>query len=100
MFGRPVFTDTPLKAGTSLAVDQTFYRIGIPVFVSSAILGHAPWCPDGFRRLMIAQDVGSAIVGPERGDIFFGSGDQAGAGTGIIAIIGNFTVLLPKELSV
>ena len=29
---------------------------------------------------MIAQDVGSAIKGPERGDIYFGSGDAAGAG--------------------
>ena len=32
-----------------------------------------------FRRLMIAQDVGSAIRGPERGDIFFGTGEAAGA---------------------
>ena len=91
--------DTPLKAGTSLAVDQTFHQIGIPVFVSSDSLGHAPWCPGAFQRLMIAQDVGSAIVGPERGDVFFGSGDQAGATAGITANMGNFTVLLPKELS-
>ena len=32
-----------------------------------------------FNRLMIAQDVGSAIKGPERGDIYFGSGDAAGS---------------------
>ena len=31
-----------------------------------------------FNRLMIGQDVGSAIRGPERGDIYFGSGDAAG----------------------
>lgn len=91
--------DLPLKAGTSLAVDQTFHQIGIPVFVSSGSLGHAPWCPGGFQRLMIAQDVGSAIVGPERGDIFFGIGDQAAAAAGVTANMGNFTVLLPKELS-
>ena len=36
-----------------------------------------------FRRLMLALDTGSAIVGPARGDIFTGSGDDAGelAGT-------------------
>jgi membrane-bound lytic murein transglycosylase A len=28
---------------------------------------------------MIAQDTGSAIVGPARADIYFGSGEQAGA---------------------
>ena len=28
---------------------------------------------------MIAQDVGSAIKGLERGDIFWGSGEEAGA---------------------
>ena len=31
-----------------------------------------------FSRLLVAQDTGSAIVGPARGDIFFGSGDAAG----------------------
>jgi membrane-bound lytic murein transglycosylase A len=36
-------------------------------------LGRAP-----FRRTMIAQDTGSAIVGPARADIYFGAGDQAG----------------------
>ena len=34
--------------------------------------------------LMIAQDTGSAIVGPARLDIFFGSGDDAGARAGDI----------------
>jgi membrane-bound lytic murein transglycosylase A len=33
---------------------------------------------------MIAQDTGSAIVGPARCDIFFGSGDDAGARAGDI----------------
>ena len=48
-----------------------------------------------FRRLMIAQDTGSAIVGPARADIFFGSGDAAGARAGAIRHPGDFTVLLP-----
>ena len=31
-----------------------------------------------FRRLMIAQDTGSAIVGPARADLYWGAGDDAG----------------------
>ena len=34
---------------------------------------------------MVAQDVGSAIRGPERGDIFWGSGEAAGAIAGTTA---------------
>ena len=33
-----------------------------------------------FDRLMVAQDTGSAIVGPARADIYFGAGADAGAG--------------------
>ena len=57
-----------------------------------------PWDNDAatpFRRLMIAQDTGSAIVGPARADIFFGSGDAAGARAGAIRHRGAFAVLLP-----
>jgi membrane-bound lytic murein transglycosylase A len=44
---------------------------------------------------MIAQDVGSAIKGPERGDIYFGSGEKAGRLAGITKVPGHFIVLLP-----
>ena len=50
-----------------------------------------------FNRLMVAQDVGSAIKGPERGDIYFGSGAAAGALAGTTKHAGKFYVLLPKE---
>ncbi|MEM7748690.1 MAG: MltA domain-containing protein [Pseudomonadota bacterium] len=92
--------DTPLTAGSSLAVDQAFHQIGLPVFVTSKDLGHSPWCSERFHRLMIAQDVGSAIVGPERGDIFFGSGDSAGLAAGQTKNCGNLFVLLPREVRV
>jgi membrane-bound lytic murein transglycosylase A len=44
---------------------------------------------------MIAHDVGSAIKGPERGDIYFGSGDEAGRFAGVTKQKGRFIVLLP-----
>jgi membrane-bound lytic murein transglycosylase A len=50
---------------------------------------------DGFNRLMVAQDVGSAIKGAERGDIYFGSGEKAGRLAGSTQNAGSFFVLLP-----
>ena len=46
---------------------------------------------------MIAQDVGSAIKGVERGDIYWGSGDDAGAIAGKTLAPAQFFVLLPKR---
>jgi membrane-bound lytic murein transglycosylase A len=85
--------EIPLTMGRSLAVDTAFHAIGTPVYVSAPSLTHAA-SPDGFRRLMIAQDVGSAIRGPERGDIYFGSGDEAGKLAGVTKHPGTFYVLL------
>jgi membrane-bound lytic murein transglycosylase A len=50
-----------------------------------------------FQRLMIAQDVGSAIKGPERGDIYFGSGTAAGKLAGVTKHPGRYFVLLPRK---
>lgn len=88
----------PLVAGRSLAVDAGTHAIGTPVYVSSPALTHASRTKKegGFHRLMIAHDVGSAIRGPERGDIYFGSGDKAGKLAGVTKHPGNFFVLLPK----
>ena len=49
------------------------------------------------RRLMIAQDVGSAIKGRERADIFWGSGARAGTIAARTYLRGQFIVLLPKK---
>jgi peptidoglycan lytic transglycosylase A len=62
----------------SIAIDRTIWSYGLPFWLSTDL----PWynaLPSPFRRLMIAQDTGSAIVGPARCYIFFGSGDDAGA---------------------
>lgn len=88
----------PLTPGRSLAVDTTYHTLGMPVYVSAPSLTHA--MRGGFRRLMIAQDVGSAIKGPERGDIYFGSGDKAGKLAGITKHPGSFFVLLPTKTEV
>jgi membrane-bound lytic murein transglycosylase A len=82
-----------LSPGRSLAVDTAYHRLGLPVFVTAADLMTAG---QPFRRLMIAQDVGSAIRGPERGDIFWGTGEDAGAIAGSTRHAARFHVLMPK----
>src|SRR5262249_58287611 len=51
-----------------------------------------------FRRLMIGQDPGSAIVGPARADLYWGAGDDAARIAGRIRHAGRFVMLLPREL--
>jgi membrane-bound lytic murein transglycosylase A len=91
--------EIPLTDGRSLAVEAGVHTIGTPIFVTSPTLSHATKS-GAFERLMIAQDVGSAIKGPERGDIYFGSGPAAGKLAGVTKHPGNFFVLLPTTLPV
>ena len=84
----------PLQPGRSLAVDTAYTPIGLPVYVSAPALTHAT-TSGSFQRLMIAHDVGSAIKGAERGDIFFGSGDKAATTAGITKHPGHFFILKP-----
>jgi membrane-bound lytic murein transglycosylase A len=85
----------PLTLGRSLAVDAAYHKLGLPIYVTAPDLDDEAGKP--FRRLMIAQDVGSAIRGPERGDIFFGTGEGAGAIAGGVAHPARFFILLPKR---
>jgi membrane-bound lytic murein transglycosylase A len=47
---------------------------------------------------MIAQDTGSAIVGPARADLYWGAGDDAGRVANRIRHSGKFMMLVPREL--
>ena len=91
--------NVPLTPGRSLALDPRHHALGTPVYVSAPSMTHVPGSKQ-FHRLMIGQDVGSAIKGPERGDIYFGSGDAAGKIAGVTKHPGKFFVLLPKEVQV
>jgi membrane-bound lytic murein transglycosylase A len=85
---------TPLR---SIAVDK-IHVYGTPFFIEAnlPIEGTRPNTP--FRRLMIAQDTGSAIVGPARADLYWGAGSDAGRVAGRIRHPGRFVMLLPREL--
>ncbi len=86
----------PLVAGRSLAVDRLIHTFGFPFYIHAPKLTHLD---DGqpFARLMLALDTGTAIVGPARGDIFTGWGDEAGALAGTVRHDASFYILIPKE---
>ncbi|WP_249661347.1 MltA domain-containing protein [Variovorax sp. PCZ-1] len=61
-----------LTAGRSIAVDRESIPLGAPVWLQTR--GDAL----NTQRMVIAQDVGSAILGAVRADYYMGSGDAAG----------------------
>ncbi len=87
-----------LTASRSIAVDRKIHTYGMPVFVN-AYLPIVTEKPDTwFRRLMIAQDTGGAIVGPARADIYLGAGTEAERAAGRFKHNGQFVMLIPNEL--
>jgi membrane-bound lytic murein transglycosylase A len=86
-----------LTAGRSMAVDRLQHVFGSPFFIDAPTVNGEDKKP--FRRTMIAQDTGSAIVGTARGDLFTGSGAQAGEIAGRINASADFYLLVPKHLA-
>jgi membrane-bound lytic murein transglycosylase A len=78
----------------SLAVDRGIWPYGLPFWIDAELPWHEP-SPTPLRRLMIAQDTGSAIVGAKRADIYVGSGEEAGRIAGGFRHPGEMAVLLP-----
>ncbi len=81
---------TPLA---SLAVDPAFIPLGLPLWLDTT------WpleSGEAMRRLVVAQDTGAAIKGPVRGDVFFGSGDDAARNAGHMAGRGRYFLLMPN----
>ena len=79
-----------ITAERTVAVDPAFVPLGAPVWIEKE--GATP-----MRRLMVAQDTGSAIKGAQRADIFIGTGDQAGRKAGRLRDPGRMIVLLPIQ---
>lgn len=79
-----------LTALRSIAVDPAHVPMGAPVWVEKD--GAEP-----LRRLMIAQDAGTAIKGAGRGDIFYGSGPDAGQAAAKVKDRGRMVVLMPRR---
>src|SRR6476619_39042 len=96
--GEPVGAQgVPLTPGRSIAVDRV-HEYGTPFFIEGnlPIEDAKPAAPVG--RLTVAQDTGSAIVGPARADLYLGAGDEAGRIAGRIKHRGRFSMLVPREV--
>lgn len=87
--GGPIGTaGWPVAAGHALAVDPAHVALGTPVWLA------APGLPP---RLCVAQDTGSAILGPGRADLFCGSGAAAGAVAGALRTAARLWPLVPRS---
>ena len=85
----------PLTPMASLAIDPRHHAWGVPILVNADLPGAPNW-----RGLVIAQDAGGAILGPVRGDLFYGWGDAAGARAGRQNDPdARWTILLPRALA-
>jgi membrane-bound lytic murein transglycosylase A len=85
----------PLVAGRSLAVDRSVHTFHAPIFVDAPALADFADADRRWRRLMVAHDTGSAIVGAARGDLYFGAGEAAGSRAGRVRHAATMTVLCP-----
>jgi len=63
----------PLTPGRSIAVDSQSIPYGAPVWLDTT----EPLTSTPLRRVVMAQDTGSAITGAVRADYFWGWGEQA-----------------------
>lgn len=90
-----------LTAGRSLAVDPAFVPLGAPLWLDTTWpVDHGNIRRgDPLRRLMLAQDTGSAIKGPVRGDFFWGSGEEALQFAGAMKNPGRWFLLLPVTVA-
>jgi membrane-bound lytic murein transglycosylase A len=88
----------PLTPGRSIAVDKALHVYGTPFFIGGELPIESELSKTPFHRLMIAQDTGSAIVGPARADLYFGAGADAGRVSGRLRHNMRFVMLVPKSL--
>jgi membrane-bound lytic murein transglycosylase A len=88
----------PLTAGRSIAVDKSLHVYGTPFFIEGDLPIDSERSKTPFHRLMIAQDTGSAIIGPARADLYFGAGQEAGRVSGRLRHAMHFVMLVPKGL--
>jgi len=95
--------EVPVTAGRSIATDARLFPKGAlaVILTERPILDAAGqlvgWQP--FSRFVLNQDTGGAIRGPQRVDLYFGSGAEAGAEAGMMNRPGRLYFLSLKTAS-
>jgi membrane-bound lytic murein transglycosylase A len=90
----------PLTPERSLAVDKKIHIYGTPIWIDAEFPIENEKPETKFRHLLVAQDTGSAIVGPARADIYFGHGEEISHIAGRIKQNGDFVMLAPQSVAV
>jgi membrane-bound lytic murein transglycosylase A len=88
----------PLTGGRSIAADAGVYPPGAPVFLRIARRDPpaANGAPTAVQRFAVIQDAGTAITGPGRVDVFWGTGATAEAIAGDMRNPGELYLVLPQ----
>lgn len=100
VFFRPLASEplgslgVPVTGGRTIATDPAVYPPGLLAFVRIPPQAHAP--DDALSRLVLNQDAGAAIRGPERVDVFFGDGVDAEKRAGRLRASGELFFLVPR----
>lgn len=91
----------PLTDGRSIATDGGLFPKAALAFIvtkkpvldaTGQLVGWEP-----FSRFVLNQDTGGAIRGPRRVDLYFGTGEQAGAAAGFMNTLGKLYFLRLKK---
>ena len=85
----------PLTPHRSIAADRTLWPYGLPVWLEGQVPASSTTARP-LARLAVIQDTGSAILGPARFDLYFGSGPEAGDLAGRVRHPVAATVLWPR----
>ena len=96
------YLGTPAVGLRTIATDARYFPKGAvvllefsrPVFQSAKGAAVSSW--QKTSQFMIDQDVGGAIKGPDRVDLFWGRGDEAKRSAGVIKQTGRLLYLAPK----
>jgi len=97
------FLGVPATAGRTIATDGdlfpkgalAFLEFNAPIFSSDNDLIAKEFIPSS--RFVLDQDIGGAIKGPGRADLYWGSGQKAKQHAGVISSLARLYYLVPKD---
>lgn len=97
--GPPGAEKVSLTPGRSLAVDRRYHPLGALLWLDTR--SPEPYGPGKvtLRRLMVAQDTGTAIRGLQRADVFWGADSGAAEIAGRMKEPGELIALVPKAIA-
>ncbi len=89
-----------LTARRSMAIDRAYIAHSTPVWVETEAPVAGTRGTVAWRQLLIAQDTGGGILGPIRGDVYWGDDEAAADIAGRMGGPGKFWLLLPRATRV